>query len=107
VETAGGQFDLRLPAGGAFRDSLIHQLLNAVELHAGYDRADVDGLVEWRSPAQRAHAGTNFSDPSLSNALLHEKKPTCAADLSLVEPDTIHQAFDRTVEIGVVEHDER
>src|SRR4029077_4019298 len=79
----------------------------AIELHASHDCADIDGLVEGWSGAQRAHAVANFADQRLGNALLHQQARSGTAHLSLVEPDSVYQAFHRAVEIGIVEHDER
>ena len=107
VKAARGQLDLRLPAGRAFRDSLVDQPLDAVELHPRDDRANVDRLVERRPDAQRAHAIANLCDERLGDALLHQQARAGAADLSLIEPDAVDQAFDRAVEIGVFEDDER
>jgi hypothetical protein len=42
----------------------------------------------------------------LGNAFLHQDARAGAADLALVEPDGIDHAFDRRVEIGIVEDDE-
>ena len=71
------------------------------------DGADVDGLVERRADAQRAHAVANFRDERLGDALLHQQARAGAANLSLVEPDAIDQAFDGAVEVGIFENDER
>ena len=43
----------------------------------------------------------------LGDRLLHDQARAGAADLALVEPDGVDDAFDRAVEIGVVEDDER
>ncbi len=56
---------------------------------------------------QRAHAIAHLRDERLGDALLHQQARTGAADLSLIEPDAIDQAFDRAVEVGVFEDDER
>jgi hypothetical protein len=37
---------------------------------------------------------------------LHQKARAGAADLALVEPDRIDDAFDSAIEIGIVEDDE-
>jgi hypothetical protein len=41
----------------------------------------------------------------LRDAFLYKKSRPGAADLPLVEPDGIDEAFDRAVDIGVVEDD--
>ncbi len=43
----------------------------------------------------------------LGHAFLHQQPRPRAAHLPLVEPDRVHQTFDRGVEIGVVEDNER
>ena len=45
-------------------------------------------------------------DEALGDALLHEQPRAGAADLALVEPDRIDDAFDGAVEIGILEDDE-
>jgi hypothetical protein len=56
VEAARRQRDLRLPAGCSLRDPLANHALNAVQLHAGNNRTNVDGLVQRETDAQVAHA---------------------------------------------------
>ena len=73
VESTRWQFDLRLPAGCAFRDSLVNQPLDAVKLHSCHDRANVDGLIERRTGAQGAHAAAHFRDERFGDALLHQQ----------------------------------
>ena len=107
VEAARRQLDLRLPASCALGDSLVDEPLDPVQLHSRYDGADVNGLVERRPGTQRAHTIANFRDERLGNAFLHQQARTGATDLSLVEPDAVDQAFNRAVEVGVFEDDER
>ena len=45
-----------------------------------------------------------FGDQGLGDTLLHEQAGTGATDLSLIEPDSIYQAFDGAVEIGIFEY---
>ena len=59
------------------------------------------------SGTQRAHPVANLRDERLRDAFLHQQARTGATDLSLIEPDAVDQAFDRAVEIGVFEDDER
>src|SRR5208283_2224199 len=99
VEPARRQRYLRLPARRAVRYTLINQLANAVELHARHDGADVDGFVEWRADAERAHSILDFGDQSFGNALLHQQARARATYLPLIEPDSVHQAFDGAVEV--------
>src|SRR5215469_18973827 len=81
-------------------------MANAVQLYRGDDRADIDGLVERRPNAEGAHSLLNFIQQRFGNALLHEQARAGAANLALIEPDAVHQAFDRTIEIGVFENNE-
>ena len=46
IEAARGHFELRLPAGCAFGDTLIHQPAYALQLHRGHNRANVDRLIQ-------------------------------------------------------------
>ena len=46
IETARRHGNFRLPAGGAFGDSLLDQAVDAFELNFCNDCADVNGLVE-------------------------------------------------------------
>ena len=98
--------DLRLPAGCAFGNALIHQSLNALQLHARHNGADVDGFVQRRSYPQRAHAIANLGDQRFGNALLHQQPRTRAANLPLIQPDPVDQTFDGAVEIGILENNE-
>src|SRR5579864_7333440 len=93
IEAARRHGDLRLPARGAFGDALLHEPLNAFELDAGDDGADVNGFIERRADAQRVHAIADFSDERLGDALLHKETRAGAADLTLIEPDAVNEAF--------------
>jgi len=55
----------RLPQSPAARAAEFDQL------HARHDRADIDGFVERRPDAQRAHPLSDFADQRLRDALLH------------------------------------
>ena len=95
-----------MPARRAFGDALIHEPLDAFELHAGDDRSDVDGLIEWRADAQRVHAVLNLADQLLRDAFLHQQPRTGTANLPLVEPDAVDETFHCAVEIRVLKNDE-
>src|SRR5260370_12788833 len=97
----------RLPAGRALGDALIDQPLNALKLHTRDDGADVDGFVERRTDSKRVHAVLDLADQFVRDALLHQQPRTGAANLPLVEPDTIDQAFHSAVQIGVFKNNER
>ena len=46
----------------------------------------------------------SFSSRRCGDVFLHEEARACAADLPLVEPYRVHNAFYHAVEVGVVEH---
>ena len=96
-----------LPASSSFCYSLLHQPLNAFELHARDDGSDIDRFVERRTYAQAAHAFTHFCKERFPDAFLHQKARTGAANLPLIEPDPINQSFHGTVQVGIFEDDER
>jgi len=52
----------RLPARCSFGDALIDQPLDALELHARDDGANVDGFIERRTHSKRVHAVLNLAD---------------------------------------------
>ena len=99
--------DGRLPAGRAFGDTLIHQALDAFELRARDDGANIDGFIEWRTDAQRVHAVLNLADEFLRDAFLHQQARARATNLPLIEPDAVDQTFDCAVEVSIFEDDER
>src|SRR5467141_57473 len=96
-----------LPAGRSFRDALVDQPLDALELHTRDDRADVDGFIERRADPQRVHAVLDLADQFVRDALLHQQPRTGAANLPLVEPDAVDQAFHGAIQVGVLKNDER
>src|SRR5260370_5415861 len=96
-----------LPASRALGDDLIDQLLDALELNTRDDGADVDGFVERRTDSQSVHAVLNFTDQFIRDALLHQQARTSAANLSLVEPDAVDQAFHGAVQVGIFKNNER
>ena len=61
-------------------------------------------LCQRRASAQMIHAILNLLYERLGNALLHEKAGASTANLPLVKPDSIHQAFHRAIEISVFEN---
>src|SRR5258708_37816066 len=105
IEPTRRQRYLRLPARRAVGDSLIHQLADSIELHAGHDRADVDGFVERRAYAQGAHAILHFGDQRFGDTLLHQQPGTRATNLPLIEPDSIYQPFHRAIKVSVLKDD--
>src|SRR5579863_2940734 len=89
VKSARWHFHLRLPAGCAVGYALIHQPLNSIKLNPIDDRANVDGFVERRPNAERAHAVAYLRDQRLGDAFLHEQARAGATHLSLIKPDSI------------------
>jgi hypothetical protein len=69
-------------------------------------RAHVGGLVQRAADADLGHARLQLGQQRVGRALLHQQPAAGAADLALVEPDAVDQAFDRGVQVGVGEHDE-
>src|SRR5689334_6484458 len=106
IKSARRQRDFWLPACRALSNSLRHHPLDTIELHSGHNGTDINGFIEGRPDSQRAHPIANLGDQRLRNAFLHQETRTGTADLSLVEPDAIDEAFDRTVQIGILEDDE-
>ena len=90
IKAARRQRDLRLPAGCTLGDPLTNHALDTIELHARHDGADVDCLIQRKADAQAAHAFADFADQSLGDAFLHQQARAGAADLTLVEPDSVH-----------------
>ena len=107
VKPARWHFHWRLPAGCAVSHALIHQSLNTIKLDPSDNRTNVDRFIEWRAYAEGAHAGAYFCDQRFDDTLLHEQAGAGATHLPLIEPDSIHQTFDSTVEVGVFKHDKR
>ncbi len=97
----------RLPALRALGHARVHHLLNRLQLHRRNNRANVDCFIQRRTHAQRFHARADFGVKRFGHALLHQQPRPRAAHLPLVEPDRVHQPFDRGVKIGVVEDHER
>ena len=100
-----GQVAVGLVDHRAFGGAALHQIADALDLHRGDQRADVDGLVERIADAEGRHARLELGDEALLDRLLHEEARAGAADLALVEPDGVDEALDGAVEIGVLEDD--
>src|SRR2546429_4895425 len=96
-----------LPAGRSFSDALIDQPLDALELHARDDGANVDSFIERQANSQRVHAVLHLADQFVRAALLHQQPRAGAANLPLVEPDAVDQAFHGAIQVGVLKNDER
>ena len=102
-----GKCDLRLEFFSPLGHTLVNQSANALELDGIYDRTHVDGLVERMAHAELPHAALQTLDEFGSNTLLHQKPRTGTAHLALVKPDGINNAFNRAIEIGIIENNER
>ena len=107
VQPARWNRNRRLPASRPFSHALIHQLLNAFQLHPRDDGADVDSLIQRRPDAQMVHALANLGNQRFRDALLHQQARPRAAHLSLVEPDAVHQPLDGTVQVRILKNNER
>jgi len=91
-ETFAGIAFLRLPAVH-LPPHLIDQSLNTIELHAGYDGADVDGFWSSGEPTRSVLMRSRIL-PSRTSAMLSCIKGAIRRSrLVLGEPDAIHQAF--------------
>ncbi len=78
---------------------------DGAELDRVDDGADVDGLVEGVADPEAVHPAFEFVVEAGGDAFLDEEAGAGAADLALVEPDGVDEAFDGAVEVGVVEDD--
>src|SRR5258708_1523371 len=107
IQTARRQGYGRLPTSRAFRDTLIDQPLDALELYAGDDGTDVDGFVERRTDSQSVHAVLNLTDQFIRDALLHQQSRTSATNLPLVEPDAVDQPLHGAIQVGIFKNNER
>jgi hypothetical protein len=96
----------RLEAARAFAHAGRHQRAHALQLRGVDQAAHVDRLVHRRAHAQALHAALEALDEVGRNAFLQQQPRAGAAHLALVEPDGVDHAFDRGVDVRVVEHDE-
>jgi hypothetical protein len=94
----GGAVDLALGVG-------VDHAGDRRVLHRVHHGAHVDAFVERVADAELVHPRLEPGVEILRDAFLHEQPGARAADLPLVEPDGIDEAFDRAVDIGVVEDD--
>ena len=62
-----------MPARRALCHTLIDQSLNALELYARDDGANVDCFIEWWTDSQRVHAVLNLADQPFRDALLYQQ----------------------------------
>lgn len=105
-ESVGGEVAGGLEFGGTFADAFFDEAGDAFELGAIDDGSEVDGFVEGATDAEGFHAGADFGVELFGDAFLDEESGAGAADLALVEPDGIDEAFYGAVEVGVIEDDE-
>ena len=105
VETAIlGQIGCRLKHR-AISSVPINQTGNRLQLDRVHDGADIDAFVQRIADAQLLHPGAQLGIESLGNWLMHQQAGACTTDLPLIEPDRVHQTFDRAVLIGIVKDD--
>jgi methylaspartate ammonia-lyase len=88
------------------RHGIAHVAIDLLD-RAGVDhRADLRARVGGRADLQRADAGRQLVDEALMHRLVHVDAVRADAGLAAVAELGDHQAFDRGVQVGVVEHDE-
>ena len=105
-EAVGGEVAGGLEFGGPFTDAFFDEGGDGFELGTVDDGSEVDGFVEGASDAEGFHSGADFGVEFVGDGFLDEESGAGAADLALVEPDGVDEAFDGTVEVGVIEDDE-
>jgi hypothetical protein len=84
----------------------LQQVAHAFELRHVDQRSDIGVLVQRIADAQLCHAGTDALEEGLRDALLYQEARTRTADLALVEPDAVDEAFHSRIEIGIIEDHE-
>ena len=80
--------------------------MNTFALRRIDNRAHIDCLVEWIADAEGLQAAFDFLGYSFGDAFFDKQSRTGAANLPLIKPDCIDEAFNRAIEIGVFENDE-
>ena len=88
------------------RLTLRDKVADAVQLHRIDDGADIGGLVQGVADAQLAQPRLQPVLERRGDGFLHQNPRPRAADLPLIEPDRIHHAFHRRIQIGIGENDE-
>ena len=104
-ETLRGQVAPALGEIGAFADAAVDEFADAVQLLARIDRADVGVFVERIADAQRLDAVFEFAQDLAVDAFLDEESRAGAADVTLVEVNSVDDAFDRLIDRRVVHDD--
>ena len=84
---------------------ILQILLDLLQLHFGIDRADVGVFVQRIADDQRLHAVLQLADDRFVNAFLHEKPRAGAADVALVEEDSVDDSLDGLVDRRILEND--
>ena len=77
----------------AFCSSGFHPPVDRIPLGLVDNCAHIDALVQRVTDAHMLHACLKFADELFSDIFLHQQARPGAADLALVEPDGIHNAF--------------
>ena len=95
----------RLPHLGAGSPPGLDQHGDPLELTRRDDRADVDRLVQRITDTQLCHARGHSGEERSLDGFLDQQPRACAAHLTLVEPDRVHQSFHGAVQVGIVEDD--
>ena len=92
---------------GALFHAALDQLANFFELHSRIDRTDVGILVERITNAQNVDAILQLRHEHLGDRLLHQQSTAGAADVSLIEEDSVDDTLDRLIHGRIVEDDVR
>ena len=95
IEAIRRNMGLRHPATCPFGRPRCKQARDALKLRAIDQRADVGILVERIAEPEIAHARTHLGEEGFRDAFLNEKARSGAADLALIEPDAVHEPFNR------------
>ncbi len=93
-----------LPELRAFLLADLQIFVDLLQLHFRIDRADVGVFIQRIADDQRLHAILQFADHRLINAFLHQQPRTGAADVALVEKDSVDDSFDGLIDRGVLEN---
>ena len=85
----------------------LDQLADSVELRFGIDRADVGVLVEWITDTKHVDAVLELRDEHVGDRFLNQQSASGAADVALVEENSVDDAFNRLIDWRIIEDDVR
>ena len=72
----------------------VYHIRDGLQLHRINHSPHVYAFVQWIANAQGLHARAQFIVETIRDAFLDQQARSCTADLTLIEPDRIDQAFD-------------